>query len=92
MEKQKLKSLFLNKKVISNLNSLSITGGTWGVTEGQTCPGCGGTASQDCQTLDDGCIPNTQQQRCGAETADLSWCQGNGGYLPDPCLSNGVCA
>ncbi|MFZ6014230.1 MAG: hypothetical protein ACOYXT_28065 [Bacteroidota bacterium] len=102
MKKANLSSLALNRKAITNLNATNVTGGfetqytcsnDSTATAAHCTPSwtgmCGG--STNCSTWD-GCVTPTNEQNCGLETIDLSWCADNGGYLPDPCLSTGVCA
>jgi hypothetical protein len=91
MKKTNLSALALNKKAISNLNAANVKGGD--ATVEHCTPSwtgmCGG--STNCSTWD-GCVTPTNEPNCGLETVDLSWCRDNGGYLPDTCLSTGVCA
>lgn len=94
MKKRNFKTLRLNKKSISNLDSRSlylVKGGETQVGEGGTCT----FGSNECDPTSNLCPPTTEQEtqgnQCTVNTLGLSYCIGYPG-VPPTCLSIHPCA
>ena len=90
MKKRNLKSLKLNKKSISSLNSKHlhfIIGGKTQVGDGGNCT----FGSDECDDPVNPSEPISQEDQCTVQTLGLSYCQGYQA-VPPTCLSYNPCA
>jgi natural product precursor len=94
MKKKNLKTLRLNKKSISSLDSRNlhfIVGGETQVGDGGACT----FGSNECEPTSNLCPPTTgprtQGKQCTVNTLGLSYCQGVQG-VPPTCISVNPCA